>query len=238
MKKCFVCVLCVITLLTGLMAGCQKETPKAEQENAEKSTTTVGQENPQKGLLTVEEASAVIANVNDRYGDIFCYFFMPSTEMSLDQTQTLPDDSDMCLVVDERFPNMQAIQNFLRAVVTDEFIKTQYPKTFNEAYLSPNEAETKGVDYTDYTTVYYEYNGNLYANQNAPIPSGNLATTDWDNPKIVFQSEKEIVSEYPLLFPRDAEDGAISYEICGTVTYTVKKENDAWLLDNITEKDR
>ena len=213
MKKHLVFLLCVVTLLTGITTGCKRNT------------------------LTTEEASSIVKDANNRYMEICCYFFLPSTEMSVDKTKTLPDDPEMWLVTDERFPNIKAIRDFLRTVVTDEFINTQYPGTFNEAYLSPAEAEIKGLSHWNYTTVYYEHEGRLYANQDPPTPNGilSLTITDWDNPNIVTQSAKKIVVEYPLLLPRYLEDDTTSYELYGSITYTVKKENNTWLLDGITK---
>lgn len=211
MKKHLVFLLCFVTLLAGIMTGCKRN------------------------ILTTEEASSIVKDANDQYMEILCYFFLPTTEMSVDKTKVLPDDPNMWLVTDERFPNIKAIRDFLRAVVTDEFINTQYPGTFNEAYLSPAEAEIKGLSHWDYTTVYYEHEGRLYANQGPPTPQGHLTITDWDNPKIISQSAKEIVVEYPELFPRYLEDDTTSYELYGSITYTVKKENGTWLLDDITE---
>ncbi len=211
MKKHLVFLLCVVTLLAGIMTGCKRN------------------------ILTTEEASSIVKDANDRYMEIFCYFLLPTTEMSVDETKTLPDDPDMWLVTDERFPNIKAIHDFLRTVVTDEFINTQYPGTFNESYLTPAEAEIKGLSHWNYTTVYYEYQGRLYANQGPPLPSSNLAQTDWDNPKIISQNAKKIVVEYPLVFSRELEDNTTSCEVWGSIIYTVKKENGTWLLDDITE---
>ena len=213
MKKHLAFLLCVVTLLAGAMTGCKRNT------------------------LTTGEASSIIEDANKRYMEICCYFFLPSTEMSLDKTQTLPEDPNMWLVTDERFPNIKAIQDFLGVVVTDEFIEEHYPYTFYKDYLSPIAAEKEGLSHVDYTTVYYEYQGRLYANQDPPTPNDilSLTITDWDNPNIVTQSAKKIVVEYPLLLPRSLEDDTTSYELYGSITYTVKKENNTWLLDGITE---
>ncbi len=213
MKKLLVFLLCIVTLLTGVTTGCKRN------------------------MLTTEEASSIVKDANDRYVEIFGYFISPILEMSVDKTKTLPDDPDMWLVTDERFPNIKAIHDFLRAVLTDEFINTHHSSAFNEVYLSPAEAEIKGLNHWDYKTVYYEYQGRLYVNQDPPTPHEflNLTITDWDNPNIVSQSAKKMVVEYPLLLPQSLEDDTDSYELYGSITYTVKKENNTWLLDGITE---
>ena len=211
MKKHLVYLLLLIFLVAGLSVGCNNTN------------------------LTAEEASSIVKDANDRYMEIFDYFNSPILEMSVDKTKALPDDPDMWLVTDVRFPNIKAIRDFLRAVLTDEFINTHHQRTFNEAYLSPAEAEIKGLNHWDYTTIYYEYQGRLYVNQGPPSPLGRLTITDWDNPKIISQSAKEIVVEYPQLLPRYLEANTTSYELYGSITYTVKKENGTWLLDGITE---
>ena len=210
-KKRMIFLLCVITLLTGLMTACQKN------------------------ILTTEQASSIVKDANDQYMKMLCYFYLPGTEMSLDKTQTLPEDPDMWLVADDRFPNIKAIKDFLGTVVTNEFIEKHYPHTFYKDYLSPIAAEEKGVNYWDHTTVYCEYQGHLYAHQSPPTPPGSLTVTDWDNPTIVSQSAKKMVVTYPQLLPKPLQGGTTSYELYGNITYTVKKENDTWLLDDITE---
>ncbi len=213
MRKWLVFMLAMILLL-GLTAGCG---------SAE---------------LTAQEAGAIIEDVNDRYGKIFHYLFSPTSAMQVDRSRTLSGDPDMRPVTDERFPDLQAVRDFLGTVVTDAFIDKQFPIIFNEDYISPQEVELRGFNADDCATVYYEYEGRLYANQDPPMASVDFRQTDWNAPKIVTQSATKIAVKYPLVFPHYLSSDTIYYEPDGSITYTVIKENDTWLLDDITKKEK
>ena len=179
---------------------------------------------PDPNLISRDEAVEIVKNLSVHRGAVQS-FFISTAEIRVDETQTLPTDSDYVLITDEALKDCHSIED-LKA-----YVEKAYTNDYAEKYIYPTYLY-KG---DDGKARFMEYEGNLYVNQaTASTMPGSIAEIDYDTLYVVSYNENKdtLQIKYDEYIPDYTEQGK-GDEWSGTYCLTLVRENDAWLLDKV-----